>query len=98
MAAGRKRRTNSITNLLGDVLDDTKEFVDDALDKAGDLERDARRGARRVVDGEVRPGRSRSSTAERADEFDSLKAALDELTAKVNRLAGLREQNRKSAR
>ncbi|MBA3743499.1 hypothetical protein [Sporichthya sp.] len=97
MATNRKRRTNSITNLLGDVIDDTKDLVDDALDRAKDVEHDVRRGARRVVDGDSGSSRSRAK-AEPVDEVDSLKAAIEELTAKVNRLATLRGENGSSTR
>ena len=83
-ASSRRKRPNSITNLLGDVLDDAKELADDALDRAGGVERDARRAARRVVSG-----------SSQDDEVDSLKAALDDLTAKVERLASLRAENGK---
>jgi hypothetical protein len=87
MAAPNRRRRGSLANLLGDVIDDTKELVDDALDRAGDLERDVRRGARRLLDNDARP--------ESADEIDSLKAAIDDLTAKVDRLARLREKDKR---
>ena len=84
-APNRKRRRTGITEVLGDVIDDTKELVDDALDRAADLERDTGRGVRHLLGGE----NSRGAAAE-ADELDSLKAALDDLAAKVDRLARLR--------
>ncbi len=87
--SSRKRRPKSISSLLGDVIDDTKGLVDDVLDRTADLERDASRGARRVV-------RETKDTTE--DEFDSLKSALDDLTAKVNRLANLQAKSGKSSR
>lgn len=88
-ASSRRKRPSSITNLLGDVLDDTKDLVDDAIDRARDLEGDARRTARRVVDSR---GRSLED-----DEVDSLKSALDDLTAKVQRLADLQAETTKKS-
>ncbi|HVE24649.1 MAG TPA: hypothetical protein VNC22_04565 [Sporichthya sp.] len=90
MAASRRKRPNSIGNLLGDVLDDTKDLVDDLVDRAKDAESDMRRAARRVVD-----SRGRSLDDEPDEEIDSLKAALDDLTAKVNRLANLQAEGEK---
>jgi hypothetical protein len=49
-----------------------------------------RRAARRVVD-----SRGRSLDDEPDEEIDSLKAALDDLTAKVNRLANLQAEGEK---
>jgi len=87
-ASSRRKRPNSIGNLLGDVLDDTKDLVDDLVDRAKDAEGDLRRTARRVVDSR---GRSLddSDAGSGDDDFDSLRTALDDLTAKVNRLADL---------
>ena len=78
MATSRRKRSNNIINLLGDVLDDTKDLVDDAVDRAKDFEHDARRTARRVVGPD--------------DEVESLKAAIDDLAAKVSRLADLQAE------
>jgi hypothetical protein len=85
--ATSKRRRNSITRLIEDVVDDTKDLVDDVVDRAKDVERDGRRAVRRAVrdngDGDGRSGKGRER------EMDDLKSALDDLTAKVNRLVAL---------
>ena len=91
MAAGRRKRPNSISNLLGDVLDDTKDLVDDLVDRAKDAEGDVRRAARRVVD-----SRGRSLDDEPDEEINDLKSAIDDLTAKVNRLADLQARSEQS--
>lgn len=92
-APSRRKRSNSLTNLLGDVIDDAKDLADDIVDRAKDAESDARRAARRVVDAR---GRSLDSEAGggKDDEVDSLKAAIDDLTAKVNRLATLQAEGK----
>jgi hypothetical protein len=97
-APNRRRTRGSLANLLGDVIDDTKEFVDDALDTARTLESDVRRSARRVLDDEPAAG---SAEAKRVDarniedgELAALKAALEDLTAKVDRLTRLRENDK----
>ena len=88
MATGKRRR-NSITQLLDDVVDDAKDLVDDVVDRAKDVERDSRKAVRRTV----------KDNGDRADhsaqEMDDLKSALDDLTAKVNRLAALQAEARK---
>ena len=89
MATGKRRR-NSITRLLEDVVDDAKDLVDDVVDRAKDVERDGRKAVRRAVneDGD----RSDHS----AREMDDLKSALDDLTAKVNRLVAMQSEARKN--
>lgn len=89
-APNRRRQRGSLANLLGDVIDDTKDFVDDALDRASTLEGDARRGARRLLDDDA-PAEKRSEDSELAE----LKAALEDLTAKVDRLTRMRGDNDK---
>ena len=87
--ATAKRRRNSITRLIEDVVDDTKDLVDDVVDRAKDVERDGRKAVRRAVkDDGARNGRSTS-------EMDDLKSALDDLTAKVERLAAMQAEARK---
>jgi polyhydroxyalkanoate synthesis regulator phasin len=84
-----KRRRNSITRLIEDVVDDAKDLVDDVVDRAKDAERDGRKAVRRVVkDDDDRGDHS-------AGEMDDLKSALDDLTAKVNRLVALQADARK---
>lgn len=83
-----KRRRYSITQLIEDVVDDTKELVDDAVDRARDVERDSRRAVRRAVRDDDRSDHS-------ARELDDLTSALDDLTAKVNRLVALQAEARK---
>jgi len=84
-----KRRRNSITRLIEDVVDDAKDLVDDVVDRAKDVERDGRRAARRAVKDDDR----RDGPRER--EMDDLKSALDDLTAKVERLAAMQAEARK---
>lgn len=88
MATGKRRR-NSITRLIEDVVDDTKDLVDDVVDRAKDVERDGRRAVRRAAKDDNRRG------AAREDEMDDLKSALDDLTAKVERLAAMQAEARK---
>lgn len=88
MATGKRRR-NSITRLIEDVVDDTKDLVDDVVDRAKDVERDGRRAARRAVKDD------RRNNPVREREMDDLKSALDDLTAKVERLAAIQAEARK---
>jgi polyhydroxyalkanoate synthesis regulator phasin len=85
-----KRRRNSITRLIEDVVDDAKDLVDDVVDRAKDVERDGRRAVRRAARDN---GDDRSDHSTR--EIDELKSALDDLTAKVNRLVALQAEARK---
>ncbi len=87
--ATAKRRRNSITRLIEDVVDDAKDLVDDVVDRAKDVERDGRKAVRRTV----KDDNGRSDTSAR--EMDDLKSALDDLTAKVERLASLQADARK---
>ena len=89
MATGKRRR-NSITRLIEDVVDDAKDLVDDVVDRAKDVEHDGRRAVRRTVSDN---GDKRSDHS--AQEMDDLKSALDDLTAKVNRLVALQSESRK---
>jgi hypothetical protein len=82
-----KRRRNSITRLLEDVVDDAKDLVDDVVDRAKDVERDGRKTVRRAVKDDDRQDNS---------EIDNLKSALDDLTAKVNRLVAMQAEARKN--
>jgi hypothetical protein len=82
-----KRRRNSITRLLEDVVDDAKDLVDDVVDRAKDVERDGRKTVRRAVKDDDRRDNS---------EIDNLKSALDDLTAKVNRLVAMQAEARKN--
>ena len=86
MATGKRRR-NSITRLIEDVVDDAKDLVDDVVDRAKDVERDGRKAVRRAVKDEN--GKDNS-------EIDDLKSALDDLTAKVNRLVAMQAEARKN--
>jgi hypothetical protein len=87
--ATSKRRRKSITRLIEDVVDDTKGLVDDVVDRAKDVERDGRKAVRRAVADDDRKRRSPS-------EIDDLKSALDDLTAKVNRLVALQAEARRN--
>jgi len=91
--ATSKRRRNSLTRLIEDVVDDAKDLVDDVVDRAKDVERDGRRAIRRAArdNGDDRSDGSDRSTRE----IDELKSALDDLTAKVNRLVALQAEARK---
>jgi gas vesicle protein len=84
-----KRRRNSITRLIEDVVDDAKDLVDDVVDRAKDVERDGRKAVRRAVKDDDR--RDESSR-----EIEDLKSALDDLTAKVNRLVAMQAEARKN--
>ena len=86
--ATAKRRRNSITRLIEDVVDDAKDLVDDVVDRAKDVERDGRKAVRRAVKDDDRRNGSTS-------EMDDLKSALDDLTAKVERLAAMQAEARK---
>jgi len=85
-----KRRRSSITRLIEDVVDDAKDLVDDVVDRAKDVERDGRKAVRRTVSDNGDDRRDHS-----AREMDDLKSALDDLTAKVNRLVALQAEARK---
>ena len=87
MATGKRRR-NSITRLIEDVVDDAKDLVDDVVDRAKDAERDGRKTVRRAVKDNDRRDDS-------AREMEDLKSALDDLTAKVERLAAMQAEARK---
>jgi polyhydroxyalkanoate synthesis regulator phasin len=89
--ATSKRRRNSITRLIEDVVDDAKDLVDDVVDRAKDVERDGRKAVRRAV----RDDGDSSSDSGREREMDDLKSALDDLTAKVERLVALQAEARK---
>jgi polyhydroxyalkanoate synthesis regulator phasin len=91
--ATAKRRRNSITRLIEDVVDDAKDLVDDVVDRAKDVERDGRKAVRRAVkDDDGRNGNGNGST----QEMDDLKSALDDLTAKVNRLVAMQSEAHKN--
>jgi polyhydroxyalkanoate synthesis regulator phasin len=81
-----KGRRNTLTRFIEDVVDDTKALVDDVVYRAKDAERDSRKAVRHAVDGD-------GDTSAR--EMDDLKSAIDDLTAKVNRLAALQAEARK---
>jgi polyhydroxyalkanoate synthesis regulator phasin len=87
--ATAKRRRNSITRLIEDVVDDAKDLVDDVVDRAKDAERDGRKTVRRTLKGDD------DRTDRSAEELDDLKSALDDLTAKVNRLVAMQADARK---
>jgi polyhydroxyalkanoate synthesis regulator phasin len=93
-AVATKRRRNSITRLIEDVVDDAKDLVDDVVDRAKDVEHDGRKAVRRVKDDDDRPS-NRSRRNGSTSEIDDLKSALDDLTAKVERLAALQAEARK---
>lgn len=87
MATGKRRR-NSITRLIEDVVDDAKDLVDDVVDRAKDVERDGRKAVRRAANDDDRRDHS-------AREIDDLKSALDDLTAKVERLVAMQADAKK---
>jgi len=91
--ATAKRRRNSITRLIEDVVDDTKDLVDDVVDRAKDVERDGRKAVRRAVSDDRDDGRNGDGRDDR--EMDDLKSAIDDLTAKVERLVALQTEARK---
>ena len=94
MATGKRRR-NSITRLIEDVVDDAKDLVDDVVDRAKDVERDGRKAVRRAVSDDNGRNGDDDRSDKSAAEIDSLKSALDDLTAKVERLVALQAEGRK---
>jgi polyhydroxyalkanoate synthesis regulator phasin len=74
-----KRRKNSITKFLQDVIDDSKELVDDLIERAEDVESNAHDAVRDIVD--------EDDETPSGDELAELKAALADLTSKVEKLA-----------
>jgi polyhydroxyalkanoate synthesis regulator phasin len=74
------RRKNTVTKFLQDIIDDSKELVDDMIDRARDVEDHARDAVKDVVDDDDNETPSGS-------ELSELKAALAELTTKVDKLA-----------
>ena len=94
-AVATKRRRNSVTRLIEDVVDDAKDLVDDVVDRARDVERDGRKAVRRAVKDRDDDDRSRNGST-RENELDDLKSALDDLTAKVNRLVAMQAETRKN--
>ena len=74
------RRKNSVTKFIQDIVDDSKELVDDMIDRARSVEDHARDAVQDVVDYEDDETPSGTELAE-------LKAALAELTSKVEKLA-----------
>ena len=93
--ATEKRRRSSITRLIEDVVDDARDLVDDVVDRAKDVERDGRKAVRRVVRSDDRR-KDDDHTSASARELDDLKSALDDLTAKVNRLVAMQSEQRKT--
>ena len=85
-----KKRRNSITRLIEDVVDDAKDLVDDVVDRAKDVEKDGRKAVRRAVKDDGRNGNGTTP------EMDDLKTALDDLTAKVNRLVAMQSEARQN--
>ena len=85
-----KKRRNSITRLIEDVVDDAKDLVDDVVDRAKDVEKDGRKAVRRAVKDDSRNGNGTTP------EMDDLKTALDDLTAKVNRLVAMQSEARQN--
>jgi hypothetical protein len=81
------RKATRVTGLFDDLASEARDVVDNALDRASDVESDAGRVAQGVVAGEGRWSRSRSS------EIHILKTALDELAAKVERLAAAQTED-----
>ena len=89
MAERSRRRRTSVTRLIGDLVDDSKDLVDDLVDRAKDVEEDARRTARRAIDDDFDDRPAAKERDHRDEEIDNLKSALDDLTAKVNKLVQL---------
>jgi polyhydroxyalkanoate synthesis regulator phasin len=77
MASARRR--NSVTKFLQDIIDDSKELVDDMIDRAEDAEEHARDAVSDVVDDD--------DDTPSKDELESLRAALADLTGKIDQLA-----------
>jgi hypothetical protein len=79
-----KRRKNSVTKFLQDIIDDSKELVDDLIERAEDVEENVHDAVRDVVDDDADDSPS-------ADELAELKAALADLTSKVDKLASVKK-------
>ena len=84
--ATQRRRRSGVTRLIEDFADAARDLVDDVVDRAKDVERDGRRAVRRAVkdNGDGRDGAE--------SEIEDLKSALDDLTAKVNRLVAMQAE------
>jgi hypothetical protein len=80
------RRKNSVTKFLQDIIDDSTELVDDLIDRARDLEDHAQDTVRDVVDDDER------EEGPSSEELASLKAALADLTSKVEKLADAKKK------
>ena len=78
--ASTRRRSNSVTKFLQDIIDDSKELVDDMIDRARDVEEHARDAVSDVVDDD-------DDDTPSSDELQELRAALADLTSKVEKLA-----------
>jgi polyhydroxyalkanoate synthesis regulator phasin len=83
--ATTKRRKNSVTKFLEDIIDDSKELVDDMIDRARDVEEHAKDTVRDVADDE-------DDDTPSSDELESLRAALADLTSKVEKLADTKKK------
>jgi polyhydroxyalkanoate synthesis regulator phasin len=85
--AKTKRRKNSVTKFLQDIIDDSKDLVDDLIERAEDVEENVHDTVRDVVDDDDDDDRSPSN-----DELQQLRAALADLTSKVEKLADVKKK------
>jgi polyhydroxyalkanoate synthesis regulator phasin len=82
--ATTKRRKNSVTKFLQDIIDDSKELVDDMIERAEDVESHAHDAVRDVVDDD-------DNDTPSSDELTELRAALADLTNKIDKLASVKK-------
>ena len=79
-----RRNSSSVTNLLSDIVDDIKDFIDDEIvDRGRDTEKDLRKAGRNWFDSDDDAPNGKGSNSD----IDDLRAAVKELTKKVNELA-----------
>lgn len=87
-ASVAKRRRNGISKLLGDVTDGARDAAETLTGGARRLEGHARDAVRHAVDDPPAKDGDRDRR-----EVEELRAALDDLQRKVNRLAKLHSQD-----
>ncbi|MHB8690050.1 MAG: hypothetical protein ACYDHH_02280 [Solirubrobacteraceae bacterium] len=82
--ATTKRRKNSVTKFLQDIIDDSKELVDDMIERAEDVESNVHDAVRDTV-------ADKDDDTPSSDELAELRAALADLTNKIDKLASVKK-------
>ena len=85
MATRSRRGRNSVTKFLQDIIDDSTELVDDLIERAEDVESHAHDAIRDIADDDDEQTPS-------SEELQDLKAALADLTSKVEKLADVKKK------